>query len=71
MWNKKDGIISKFKSHYWRTSHKSDIALSHSVEKNYAIDEYNGNNFWWVAIDKELNKIQGMETFEIMEGVKP
>ena len=30
---KKDRIISRVKSRYWRTSHKFGIALSHSVEE--------------------------------------
>ena len=64
-------MISRFKSRYCRTSHKLSIALPHSVEQDYAIDEDNGTNFWWDTIDKELKKIWGMETFEMMEGVKP
>ena len=46
------------------------MALTHSVEKAYDINKYNVNNFWRVAIEKELKKIRGMETFEIMEGLK-
>ena len=46
------------------------MALTHSVEKAYDINKYNVNNFWRVAIEKELKKIRDMETFEIMEGLK-
>ena len=35
----KDGIISRVKSRYWRTSHKFGIALPHSVEEAYTIDK--------------------------------
>ena len=31
----------------------------------------NGNTFLQDDMDKEIKKIRGMETFEIMEGVKP
>ena len=71
MLKKKDIIISRVKSRYQRTSKNFGIALPHSVEEDYAIDEDNGNKFWRVDIEKELKKIQGLETFEMMEGVKP
>ena len=48
----KDKIISRVKSHYWRTSHKFGIALSHYVEEAYAINEDNGNTFWGDYIEK-------------------
>ena len=63
---KKDRIISRVKPRYWRTSHKLGISLPHSVEESYDIDEENGHIFWLDAIDKELKKILGMETFEMM-----
>ena len=54
MLKKKDIIISRIKLQYWRTSHKFGIALPHSVEEDYAINEDNENTFWQYAIDKEL-----------------
>ena len=33
--------------------------------------EEKGDMFWRVAIDKEINNILGMVTFEMMEVVKP
>ena len=71
MLKKGDRIISRVKSRYCRTSHKFGISLPHSVEEAYTIDEGNGNNIWRDTIGKELKKILDMETFEIMEGVKP
>ena len=67
----KDRIISRVESHYWRTSHKFGIDLPHSVDEAYFLNEENRNTFWWYAIGKKLKKIQGVETFEMMEGVKP
>ena len=46
MLKKKDSIISRVKPRYWRTSNKFGIALTHSVEEYYVIDEENENNFW-------------------------
>ena len=42
---KKDRIIYRVKSRYWRKSHKFGINLPHSVEEDYAINEDNGNTF--------------------------
>ena len=50
MLRKKDRIISRVKSRHWRKSHKFGIALSHSVEEAYFIDEENGNNFWLMIL---------------------
>ena len=71
MLKNKKRIISRVKSHYWRTNHKFCIALTHSIEEAYAMYEDNGNTFWRYFIENEPKKIQGMETFEMMEGVKP
>ena len=66
MLKKKDRIISRVKSCYWRTSHNFGIALPHSIEEAYAINEESGDTFWRYAIDKEPKKNRGMETFEMM-----
>ena len=71
MLKKKNRIISRVKSRYWRKIHNFVIALTHSVDEAYAINEENGNNFWRFDIDKELKNIRGTETFEMAEGVKP
>ena len=52
MLKNKDIIISRVTSRYWITRHKFGIALPHSVEEAYAINEENGNSFWRVDIDK-------------------
>jgi len=68
---RKRRIISKVKSRYWRTTHKFGIRLPHSVKEAYEIDDANGNTFWRDAIQKEMKKIKGLETFEKLEGVTP
>ena len=71
MLKKKDSIISRVKSCNWITSHKPVIALQHSAEEAYNIDEKNRNDFCQYAIDKEVKNIRDMENIEMMEGVKP
>jgi hypothetical protein len=56
-------IIAKVKSRYWKTTHKFGIELPHSVAEAFAIDAQNGNNFWRDAIHKEMSKSRGMGAF--------
>jgi hypothetical protein len=53
---KKDRIISKIKSRYWRTSHKYGVRIPKSVEEALQFDKLNGNNYWEKAIEKEMAK---------------
>jgi hypothetical protein len=48
---RRNRIISKIKSRYWKTTHKFGIELPHSVAEAFAIDKKNGNNYWRVAIE--------------------
>jgi len=57
-------IISKVKSRYWKTTHKFGIQLPKSVEEAYTIDKLSGTNHWTKAIEKEMSKIKGMGAFE-------
>ena len=61
---RRNRIIAKVKSRYWKTTHKFGIELPHSVEEAFAIDKRNGNSFWRDAIEKEMSKIKGMGAFE-------
>jgi hypothetical protein len=65
---KRNRIISKVKSRYWKTTHKFGIRLPHSVQEALKIDEENGNTFWRDAIEKEMGKIRGLGTFERYDG---
>ena len=62
-------IIAKVKNRYWKTSHKFGVRLPHSVQEALQIDKETGTDFWWRAIQKELNKV--MIAFEFDEGVTP
>ena len=47
-------IISKVKSHYWWTTHKFGIKLPHSLKEALEINWQTGTDFWWQAINKEM-----------------
>jgi hypothetical protein len=64
-------IISKVKSQYWKTTYKFGLELPHSVAGAFAIDKQNSNNFWRVAIEKEMSKIKGMGAFERYKKATP
>jgi Reverse transcriptase (RNA-dependent DNA polymerase) len=68
---RRNRIISKIKSRYWKTTHKFSIELPHSVAEAFAIDKKNGNNYWRAAIEKEMSKIKGMGAFEQYENATP
>ena len=68
---RRNRIIAKVKSRYWKTTHKFGIELPHSVDEAFAIDKRNGNNFWRDAIEKEMSKIRGMGAFERYDKATP
>ena len=68
---KRNRIISKIKSRYWKTTHKFGIELPHSVEEAYEIDRKTGTDHWRRAIEKEMAKIRGMGTFEVWTNGSP
>eukprot|EP00980_Cylindrotheca_fusiformis_P019797 scaffold6944_cov68-Cylindrotheca_fusiformis.AAC.1 len=68
---KRNRILSKVKSKYWRTTHKFGIELPHSVEEAYEIDKKTGTLHWTKAIEKEMKKINSLQAFEKVEGITP
>ena len=65
---KRDRIIKKVKSRYWKRTHKYGIELPHSVKEALAIDKRTGTTFWADAIAKEMKNI--MVAFEFPEDGK-
>ena len=55
---KRDRIVSKIKSKYWRTTHKFGIWLPKTVAEALQIDKETGTDFWRKAIEKELRKVK-------------
>ena len=59
---KRERIISKAKSKYWRTSHKYGV-------RALRIDEETGTKFWENALNKEMKKAK--VAYETIEGCTP
>ena len=68
---RRNRILAKVKTRYWRTSHKFGIELPHSVEEAYAIDARTGTLHWTNAIKKEMKKILELRAFRTWEGGTP
>jgi hypothetical protein len=55
---KRNRIISKVKSKYWKTMHKFGCKLLHSVAEALEIDRLAGTDLWTQAINKEVAKVK-------------
>ena len=66
---KRNRIISKVKSRYWKTTHKFGVRLPHGVDEALRIDEATGTDFWLKAIKKEMDKVN--VAFEFCENWTP
>ena len=55
---KRNRIISKVKSRYWRTTHKFGIRLPHSVEEALRIDAETKTDYWRRALNKEMSRVK-------------
>jgi hypothetical protein len=62
---KRDRLIKKVASKYWKRTHKYGIRLPHSVEEALRIDEETGTDFWRKAIEKEMRNV--MPAFEFQD----
>jgi hypothetical protein len=59
---RRDRIINKVASRYWKKSHKYGVELPKSVKEALAIDDKTGTQFWRLAIEKEMKNV--MAAFE-------
>lgn len=64
---RRDRIINKVKSKYWRTTHKFGIRIPKTVEEAYEIDRVTGTDYWRKAIEKEMVNVR--VAFEKLENV--
>ena len=64
---RKQRIIGKVKSKYWKNTHKFGIEIPKSVSEAYRIDRETGTNHWNKAIEKEMRYIR--IAFEKINGV--
>ena len=68
---KRNRIIAKVKTRYWRTSHKFGIELPKSVKEAFEIDKRTGTDHWRCAIEREMSKIRSMGAFELYDKASP
>ena len=66
---KRNRILAKMKSRYWRTTHKFGIRVPKTVQEALAIDEETNTDFWRKALGKEMSKVKVAWT--AVEGVTP
>jgi len=64
---RKERLMKKVKSKYWRTTHKFGIEIPKSVEEAYEIDRVTGTSHWTRAIEKEMKNVR--VAFEKLDGI--
>ena len=52
IFRKRNRIIKKFKSRYWKVTHKFGVRLPHSIDKEFRVDRDTNTTFWTKAIKK-------------------
>jgi hypothetical protein len=62
---RRDRIIKKVKSRYWKRTHKFGIEMPKSVAEALKVDRDTGTDFWRKAIDKEMKNV--MPAFEFRD----
>jgi hypothetical protein len=62
---KRDRLIARVKSRYWKRTHKFGIRLPKSVKEALEIDRETGTTFWYDAICKEMRNVR--VAFKILE----
>jgi hypothetical protein len=55
---RRNRIISKVKSRYWKTTHKFGIRLPKTVQEALDIDRTTGTDLWRQAINKEMTRVK-------------
>jgi len=64
---RKERMVNKVKSKYWRNTHKFGIEIPKSVNEAYKIDRETGTAHWTRAIEKEMKNVR--IAFEKVDGV--
>ena len=67
--SKRNRIISKVKSRYWKTTHKFGIQLPKTVTGAIEPERLNGNDFWRKSIELEMGKAK--IAFQTVDGFTP
>ena len=54
---RRDYIIAKVKTRYWKRTHKFGLEVPKTVERALQIDQETGTTFWRSALDKEMKNV--------------
>ena len=66
---KRERMISKVKTKYWRTTHKYGVRLPKNAAEALEIDKETGTDYWEKAMNKEMKKAK--VSYEEVEGCTP
>ena len=55
---RRNQIISKFNSKYWRMAHKFGIHFPNNVKEELRFDKEAGNYYWGRELNKEISKVK-------------
>jgi len=66
---RRNRIVNKLKTKYWRTTHKFGIEIPKTVEQALQIDRDMGTDYWRRAIEKEMKNVR--IAFEKWDGGGP
>ena len=69
VFRKRNRIIPKVKSRYWKTTHKFGIRIPKTVAGAFESDRSNGNYFWRKIIELEMGKAK--IAFQKVDGFTP
>ncbi|MGH3054668.1 MAG: reverse transcriptase domain-containing protein, partial [Gaiellaceae bacterium] len=62
---RRNRIINKVRTRYWKRTHKFGIQLPKSVDEALSIDNKTGTDFWYKAIQKEMTNV--MPAFQFLD----
>ena len=67
---KRDRIISKTASKYWKKMHKYGLRIPHTVKESIEIDKENGEILWWDTILQEMKNVRpAFESYDSFRGL--
>ena len=60
---KRNRMIAKVRSRYWKRTHKFGILIPKSVKEALLLDDVMGTDLWQKAIEKEMKNVRTALTF--------
>ena len=65
---KRERILQKVKSKYWRRTHKYSVRVPKKVKEALEIDEEMHNTYWRDAVNEEMKRVKEMDTVKVYNG---